>query len=81
MTDELLQRANALHKQLEDLENKIQLVEDMHHCDNNLQIRCEDIGRVSITADDDGLKDDILDVMLDKLNTMKEEAEDAYRLL
>jgi hypothetical protein len=77
MTEELRQKANALHKQIEDLTTQIQIVEDMHHCDNKLQIRCEDIGGISIDGDDE-LKDTIIDLLLKDLNTKKEEVEDEY---
>ena len=80
MTEELRQEANKLHKQLEDLENEIQHVEDMHHCDNNLCIRVDRVGEI-IIADDDELKDDIIDMILSKLNTKKGEVEDEYRRL
>lgn len=80
MTEELRQRANVLHKQITDLEAQIHIVEDMHHCDNSIQIRCNQIGDITIQADDE-LKDDILDVVLNRLNTKKGEVEDAYREL
>ena len=80
MTDELRQEANKLHKQLEDLKAQIAIVEDMHHSDNSLHIRVDRVGEITI-ADDDELKDDILDVVLNRLNTKKGEAEDDYRML
>ena len=80
MTEELRQKANVLHKQLEDLEAQIQIVEDMHHCDNSIQIRCNQIGDITIMGDDE-LKDDIIDIILNRLNTKKGEVEDAYREL
>lgn len=80
MTEELRQKANVLYKQLEDLKAQIQIVEDMHHCDNSIQIRCNGIGEITIPAEGE-LKDDILDVVLNRLNTKKEEVEDAYREL
>lgn len=80
MTEELRQRANVLHKQITDLEAQIAIVEDMHHCDNSIQIRCNQVGDVTI-ADDDELKDDIIDIILNRLNTKKGEVEDEYRRL
>ena len=80
MTEELRQRANVLHKQITDLEAQIAIVEDMHHCDNSIQIRCNQVGEITIAGDDE-LKDDIIDIILNKLNTKKEEAEDEYRRL
>lgn len=80
MTDELRQRANVLHKQITDLQAQIQIIEEMHHCDNSIQIRCNQVGEITI-ADDDELKDDIIDMILNRLNTKKEEVEDEYRML
>ena len=80
MTEELRQRANVLHKQLTDLEAQIQIVEDIHHCDNNLHIKCVDVGAIVIAGDDE-LKDDIIDLILNRLNTKKGEVEDEYREL
>lgn len=80
MTEELRQRANALHRQLEDLEAQVQIVEDMHHCDNNLTLTVGSIGSITIAGDDE-LKDDIIDIILCRLNTKKGEVEDAYREL
>lgn len=80
MTEELRQRANVLHKQIEDLTNEIQIVEDMHHCDNNLHLSVDTIGAITIAGDDE-LKDDIIDIILNRLTAKKEEVEDEYRRL
>lgn len=80
MTEELRQKANILHRQIRDLEEQVQIIEDMHHCDNSIQIRCNQIGEITIAGDDE-LKDDIIDLVLNKLNTKKGEAEDEYRRL
>lgn len=80
MTEELRQRANVLHKQITDLENQIQIVEDMHHCDNCIIITCNSTGSITI-PDDSELKDDIIDLVLNALNTQKGGFEDAYREL
>ena len=80
MTDELLKQANNLKSTIHNLENQIALVEDMHHSDRCITIYCDTIGSITI-PDDDELKDDIIDMMLNRLNTKKEEAEDDYRLL
>lgn len=80
MTEELRQKANELHHQLMDLGAQITLVEDMHHCDNSIFIRCNQIGEIVIAGDDE-LKDDIIDLVLNRLNTKKGEVEDEYRML
>lgn len=80
MTEELRQRANTLHHQIEDLDAQIQIVEDMHHCDNSIQIRCNQVGEITIPAEGE-LKDDIIDLILNKLNAKKGEVEDEYRRL
>ena len=80
MTEELRQRANVLHKQLTDLGAQIAIVEDMHHCDNCIIITCNSIGSITI-PDDSELKDDIIDLILSKLNERKGEVEDEYREL
>lgn len=80
MTEEIRTKANQLARQLEDLEAQVQIVEGMHHCDVDIQITCEGVGDITIAYDDE-LKDDILDVVLNRLNTKKGEVEDEYRRL
>ena len=80
MTRELLQEANKLDHAITDLEAQINLIEDMHHCDNYLHLRCEQIGEITI-AWDDTLKDDIIDMVLRRLGNVKDNMEDALRLL
>ena len=80
MTEEIRQRANKLHTEIEHLTNQIAVVEDMHHSDIRLQIRCDDIGSIFIESDDE-LKDDIIDLILSKLTPIKEAKEDEYRML
>ena len=80
MTRELLEEANKLNYAIADLEAQIKIVEDMHHTDHNLYLRCEQIGEITI-AWDDALKDDIIDMILRRLNYDKDSMEDALRLL
>lgn len=80
MTRELLEEANKLNHAINDLENQIRIVEDMHHSDNVLQLRCDQIGSISIAGDDE-LKDDVIDMILSRLNNVKNNMEDALRLL
>lgn len=80
MTEEIRTKANQLARQLEDLKAQVQIVEDMHHSDNSIQIRCDQVGDITI-PDDSELKDDIIDLILNRLNAKKEEVEDEYRRL
>ena len=80
MTRELLEEANKLNHAINDLENRIRIVENMHHSDGGLQLLCDQIGSISIAGDDE-LKDDIIDMVLRRLNNDKNNMEDALRLL
>lgn len=80
MTDDLLEQANKLRHAITDLDNQIAIIENMHYCDNNLRLRCEQVGEITIAGDDE-LKDDIIDMILNRLNTKKGEVEDEYRRL
>lgn len=80
MTRELLQEANKLNHAIDDLDMQIDIVEGMHHCDDSIQIRCDRIGSITI-AGDDTLKDDIIDMVLSRLNNAKDNMEDKLRLL
>lgn len=78
MTRELLQEANKLNHAINDLSAQIAIAEDMHHCDNNLTLKVESIGSITITGE---LKDDIIDIVLRHLGDAKDKMEDALRLL
>ena len=80
MTLELLEQANKLNHAIHDLDVQIRIVEDMHHCDNNLVLEVDSVGAITI-ADDEELKDDIIDMVLSRLNNKKSDLEDQLRLL
>ena len=80
MTRELLQEANKLNHAIADLEAQIRIIEDMHHCDSPLQISCNGIGGVTLNGFDE-LKDDVIDMILCRLNNAKDDMEDKLRLL
>jgi hypothetical protein len=80
MTRELLKEANQISHAITDLEAQITIVEDMHHCDNSIQLRCDQIGSITIAGDDE-LKDDIIDMVLNRLNNAKDDLEDKLRML
>lgn len=62
MTEELRQRANALHKQIEDTQNRLNIILDMRDSGNSLTLHDTKIGTVGIQANTE-LKYDILDVV------------------
>ena len=80
MTRELLQQANQINHNLNDIEYQIRKVEDMHHCDNYLTLEVDTIGAITIEGTSE-LKDDIIDLILRRLTNKKEELEDELRLL
>lgn len=82
MTDDYLKEANRLSHTISELENMITIVENMHHCDKELQLRCDEVGSISIPGlCDDELKDDIIDMVLNRLNSVKENLEDRFRMI
>lgn len=80
MTRELLQEANKLNHTISELESQIAITEDMHHCDVGLTLKVEGVGSITIAYDDE-LKDDIIDLVLRRLNDTKDNMEDKLRLL
>ena len=82
MTREYLLQANKLNHAIQELEHMIAIVEDMHHCDKELQLYCDQIGSISIPGlCDDELKDDIIDLVLNRLNNKKDTLEDELRMM
>lgn len=80
MTHDTLVEANRLNHAISELEARIALVEDMHHCDNNLTLEVDQIGAVTLDGCDE-LKNDILNLVLSSLNNKKGILEDRFRLL
>ena len=80
MTHELLQEANKLNHAINNLKAQIATTENMHHCDCALTLQVESIGAITIAWDDE-LKDDIIDLILDRMNTRREALEDKLRML
>lgn len=80
MTRETLVEANRLNHALSELETRIRVVKDMHHCDNNLTLEVDQIGAVTLNGCDE-LKNDILNLVLSSLNNKKGILEDQFRLL
>lgn len=80
MTRELLEQANKLYHAIDSLERQIAIMEDMHHCDKSMTLEVDTIGAITIPWDDE-LKDDIIDMVLNRLNNAKDDMEDKLRLL
>lgn len=80
MTKETLQEAISLSRTISDLEAHIKIVKSMQDSDNDLVLGADTVGSISI-AGDDALKDDIIDIILSRLNNDKDNMEDALRLL
>lgn len=62
MTEELRQRANALHKQITDLQTRINIILDMRDSNNILTLHDSKVGTVHIQSEH-VLKADILDIV------------------
>lgn len=62
MTEELRQRANALHKQIEDLQARINIILDMRDSGKVLTLHDSEVGSVHIQSEH-VLKADILDIV------------------
>lgn len=80
MTKETLEQANRLNHTIDNLDTQIRIVEDMHHCDRSITLEVDTIGAITIMGDDE-LKDDIIDLILNRLNEQKGTLEDTLRLL
>ena len=80
MTHDYLAEANKLSHAISELENQIAIAEDMHHCDSALTLKVESIGSITIPAEGE-LKDDIIDLVLRRLNKVKEDLEDQFRMM
>lgn len=80
MTKETLEQANRLNHTIDNLDTQIRIVEDMHHCDKSMTLEVDTIGAITIMGDDE-LKDDIIDLVLNRLSEQKGTLEDALRLL
>ena len=62
MTDELRQKANTLHKQIEDTQNRINIILDMRDSGASLTLHDPKVGSICILPDH-VLKADILDMV------------------
>lgn len=78
MTEELRQRANTLHSEIQDLEGRIQTLKDINSSNRKIRISNDEVGVVYIEAGD---YEPALDFIIDILKQKKEAKEDEYRML
>ena len=78
MTQELLQTANKINHDIQDLEDQLKVTECMLHDSDDLKIYCPDIGSVTLSPE---ARLDVLNIVLGDLNSRKEEQEDRLRML
>ena len=78
MTRELLQEANKIDREIEELEVQYKIVESMLHYSSNLWISDHDNGEILLSQE---ARLDILNTVLSDLNSRKEELEDRLRML
>lgn len=78
MTRELLQMANDLNHEIEDLEKQHEIVESMLHDSDTLSVYCPNIGSVVLSPE---ARLDVINTVLGDINERKEELEDRLRML
>ena len=80
MTEEVHQKANTLHKQITDLQARINIILDMRDSGNVLSLYDLEIGTVQIPPEH-VLKYDILDVVEHALTKELQNAQEEYKKL
>ena len=80
MTEELRQRANALHKQIEDTQARLNIILDMRDSGNALTLFDSKIGSIHIQSDHT-LKYDILDEVEHALTRELQDLTEEYKKL
>lgn len=80
MTEELRQRANALHKQIEDLQVRINIILDMRDSGCVLSLHDSKVGSIHIQSDH-VLKADILDIAEHALTKELFDLQEEYKKL
>ena len=78
MTDELRQRANALHKEIEDLTAQLNIAESFLHTTDELWVSDHVNGEIKVS---EATRLDIIDLLLRDIAEQKEAKEDEYRML
>ena len=78
MTDEIRIKANQLHSEIQNLENRIAVLYDMNSSCKEIRISNDAIGSVCVNAGD---YEPAIDYIIDVLRQQKEAKEDEYRML
>lgn len=78
MTDEIRIKANQLHSEIQNLENRIAILGDINSSCKEIQIGNDEIGVVCVKAGD---YEPAIDYIIDVLQQQKEEKEDEFRML
>ena len=80
MTEEIRQKANELHKQIENTQNRLNIILDMRNSGNVLSLHDSEIGTVQIPSEH-VLKYDILDTVEHALTKELQNAQEEYKKL
>jgi hypothetical protein len=80
MTDEIRHKANTLHKQIEDTQNKLNIILDMRDSGKVLTLHDSEVGSVHIQSDH-VLKYDILDEVEHTLTKELYDLQEEYKKL
>ena len=78
MTEELRQRANSVHKEIEDLTARLNIVESFLHTTDSLWVGDHTNGEIKVS---ETTRLDIIDLLLKDIEGQKEAKEDEYRML
>ena len=78
MTDEIRIKANQLHSEIQNLENRIQILLDINSSNKEIRVGNDEVGVVYVKAGD---YEPAIDFIIDILKQQKEAKEDEYRML
>ena len=78
MTDEVRIRANQLHSEITNIENRIAVLGDINSSCQEIQIHCKGIGTVCVQVGD---YEYAIDYIIDMQKQQKEVKEDEFRVL
>ena len=78
MTEECRQRANELHREIENLEGRIKTLQSINSSGKSIQIRSDEVGQVQVEAGD---YEPAIDYIIDMLQDQLRDKEDAFRML